>query len=294
MATVIDAFVNLISLAELVATGSFPGLSETFGSGAAPADPEAGLVDHMDRAGIDRAIATTGLLGDGTGRPTRTDDGPAPAQKLLQLCREHPTRLRAALTVDQIPSVRAVTEAIEQAAEDPMVVAIRVVPFLLQLPINDRLWYPVYERCAARHLPVTVNVGIPGPRAKGSCQHPMLLDDVLVDFPELTVVAAHMGHPWETLLIRLMGKFPNLSLMNSAYLAKYLDPVVVNFMNSARGESRLVFASDYPMIDFHRALDQARKLPLSDTAMTGFLGANAARIFNWPVGEAPTPNQNRR
>ena len=293
MPAVIDAFVNLFSLQDLAATGSFPGLSETFGSGAAPAEPPAGLVDRMDRAGIDRSIVTTGLIGDGTGRPMPNDAGSSSAQTLLELCRERPTRLRAALTVDQIPSVRSVTQAIEHIARDPMVVAIRVVPFLLQVPINDRLWYPVYERCAALGLPVTVNVGIPGPRVKGSCQHPMLLDDVLVDFPELTLVAAHMGHPWEALLIRLMAKFPNLHLMNSAYLAKHMDPAVVTFMNSARGDSRLIFASDYPLIDFDRALSHARQLPLSEAAMTGFLGANAARVFNWPFGEAPSAEENR-
>ena len=284
--TVIDAFVNLFSLEELAATGSFPGLGDTFASGAASPGPPAGLVARMDEAGIDRSIVTTGLLGDGTGRPRPGHGGSSPAQNLLALCREHPARLRAALTVDQIPSVRLVTEAIEDVARDPMVVAIRVVPFLLQLPINDRLWYPVYERCAALGLPVTVNVGIPGPRVKGRGQDPMLLDDVLVDFPELTVVAAHMGHPWEAVLIRLMAKFPNLHLMNSAYLAKHMDPAVVTFMNSTRGESRLIFASDHPLIDFGRALEHARKLPLSEQAMDSFLGANAARVFSWPLDEA--------
>ena len=111
----------------------------------------------------------------------------------------------------------------------------RVTPLVHQYPLNDKLYYPVYATCAELGLPVSINVGIPGPRVRSACQHPELLEDVLIDFKGLTVIGAHMGHPYEALLMQYMLKWPDLYLSNSAYLAKYMDPALVSFMDSSRG-----------------------------------------------------------
>ncbi len=156
---------------------------------------------------------------------------------------------------------------------------VRVTPLVEQYGLNHRLYYPVYATCAELGLPVSINVGIPGPQVRSSCQHPTLLEDVLIDFPELTVIGAHMGHPYEALLIQYMLKWPQLFLMTSAYLATYIDPALVKFMDSSRGRGRVWFASDHPVLPVNKALDAARALPLSDEAMREFLGDSAARVL---------------
>ena len=95
----------------------------------------------------------------------------------------------------------------------------------------------------------------------------MLLEDVLIDFPDLVVIGAHMGHPYEELLIEYLLKWPNLYLSNSAYLAKYMHPALVAFMGSRRGHGRVLFASDHPFLPMERALAAARALPLDEEAM---------------------------
>ena len=102
---------------------------------------------------------------------------------------------------------------------------------------------------------------------------------MLIDFPDLVVVGAHMGHPYEALLIQYMLKWPNLYLSNSAYLATYMDPALVRFMDSRRGRGRVLFASDWPWLPMGRALEAARKLPLSEEAMDLFLGGAAATVL---------------
>ncbi len=104
---------------------------------------------------------------------------------------------------------------------------------------------------------MSINVGIPGPQVRSRCQHPVLLEDVLIDFPTLTVIGAHMGHPYEALLIQYMLKWPQLHLMTSAYLATYMDPAIVRFMDSSRGRGRLLWASDHPVIPAAKALKAA-------------------------------------
>jgi uncharacterized protein len=126
---------------------------------------------------------------------------------------------------------------------------------------------------------MSINVGIPGPQVRSRCQDPVLLEDVLIDFPGLTVIGAHMGHPYESLLIQYMLKWPQLHLMTSAYLATYMDPEMVKFMDSSRGRGRLLFASDHPVIPAKKALDAARELPLSDEGRAQYLGGAAARLL---------------
>ena len=144
-------------------------------------------------------------------------------------------------------------------------------------PINAPRLYPIYERCEALGIPVSINVGVPGPRLRTRYQDPMLLDDVLIDFPALTVVGAHMGHPWEGLLIRFMRKYPRLFLSNSAWLAKYMEPEVIRFMDSSVGRNRLIFASDAPLIAPARALEEAKRLPIQEAAMRGLPRWQCAR-----------------
>jgi predicted TIM-barrel fold metal-dependent hydrolase len=205
---------------------------------------------------------------------------------VVEVCHAHPDRLRAALSVDPLRSIRAACGAIEAAAGDPFVAAIRVIPMMSGQPINSRSYYPVYERCEGLGLPVTINVGVPGPKFRARHQDPVDLDDVCIDFPDLVIIGAHMGHPWEALLVRLMMKYDNLYLSNSAYLARYMDPTVVKYMDSSRGRHKLIFASDEPLLPMARALADAKSLPIGAEALANFLGGNAERVFR---GLAPSP-----
>lgn len=234
------------------------------------------LLAAMDAAGVDGSIISA-TVGSGAVLPV----GGYELSEAVELVRSHSDRLRAAALVHGVDSVASVCRAIESVAGDTMVVLVRVIPLILQEPINSARLYPIYERCEAMGLPVSVNVGIPGPKVRSACQDPMLLEDVLIDFPELVVIGAHMGHPWEALLIRLMMKFENLHLMTSAYSPKYFDPAIVAFMQSSRGIDRMLFASDWPMLPLDRVRREVDGLSLSPQAAAAYLGGNARRIFDW-------------
>ncbi len=234
------------------------------------------LLSAMKTAGVGGAIIS-GRIGEGAVLPV----GGYELEEAIELARRQPGRLRAAALVHGLDSIREVCSAIERTAHDPMVVLVRVIPLILQEPINSRRFYPIYERCEALGLPVSVNVGVPGPKVRAACQDPMLLDDVLIDFPEMTVIGAHMGHPWERLLIRFMMKYERLHLMTSAYSPKYFDPTLVEFMNSSRGMTRVLFASDWPMLPLDRMVGEARSLPISHNALLAYLGGNARALFDW-------------
>ena len=276
---VVDAWVNVFP--EATAKG-FTGQRQNadvgamFGEDLSKGRTVEDLVAAMDEAGIETGVLTSALSD-----PDRIHRmGGYTGEDFIAVAEAHPGRFLVSVTVDRASRPVDNCRRIRELAQHESVVLVRVTPLVEQYDLNHRLYYPVYATCAELGLPVSINVGIPGPKVRSACQHPQLLEDVLIDFPQLTVIGAHMGHPYEALLIQYMLKWDKLFLMNSAYLAKYVDPAMVTFMNSSRGQGRVLFASDHPVLPAKKALDAARALPLSDEAMDEFLGASARRILN--------------
>ncbi len=265
---VFDLWVNSISskaAERFLAQKGFGGIEGFFGSGIQGGMTNLDLIDEMDRLGVDRAVLTSTL---------RSVD-----PETLAFVDEHRDRLLLAATSDDPGRPRAQSAAVRSRVGEGTLALVRVSPLLHQYPLNHALYYPLYATCEELGVPVSINIGIPGPRVRSACQDPVLLEDVLIDFPDLVVIGAHMGHPYEELLIEYLLKWPNLYLSNSAYLAKYMHPALVAFMGSRRGLGRVLFASDHPFMPLERALTAARALPLEEGAMEAFLGGAAEQLF---------------
>ena len=275
---IIDGWVNIFPEAfasKWTAKDEQQGVVALFGPDLAKGHTVASLVEAQDEAGIDTGILTAGLSD-----PDRAHRrGGYAAEDFLAIADEHAGRFWVSAAVDRAAKPSANVRRVRELWEHPAMRLVRVTPLVEQYDLNHRLYYPVYAACEELGIPVSINVGIPGPQVRSACQHPQLLEDLLIDFPTLTVVGAHMGHPYESLLIQYMLKWPQLFLMTSAYLASYMDAALVTFMNSSRGRGRVWFASDHPVLPVKKALDAARALPLSDDAMNEFLGASATRVL---------------
>jgi uncharacterized protein len=275
---VIDAWVNLFPEAfasKWVAQEENQGVRQLFGDDLAKGPTVEGLLAAMDDAGIQTGVLTAGLSD-----PERAHRrGGFAAEDFIAIAEQHPGRFLVSATVDRAAKPLDNVRRVRELAQHPSVVLMRVTPLVEQYDLNHRLYYPFYAACAEVGLPVSINVGIPGPQVRSRCQDPVHLEDVLIDFPGLPVIGAHMGHPYEALLIQYMLKWPQLHLMTSAYLATYMDPAMVRFMDSSRGRGRVLFASDHPVIPAKKALDAARALPLSEEGMAQYLGGAATRLL---------------
>ena len=106
----------------------------------------------------------------------------------------------------------------------------------------------------------------------------MFLDEVCLFFPELKLVMAHGADPWWAVAIRLMIKYPNLYLMTSAYAPRYFPPELIHYMNT-RGQHKIIFATDHPVLSVERCLAEAQGLDLREGVLDKFLYQNAANLF---------------
>jgi predicted TIM-barrel fold metal-dependent hydrolase len=122
---------------------------------------------------------------------------------------------------------------------------------------------------------------------------PLLLDEVLVKHPRLTVIAAHCGAPWFMELAAVAVRHPNLWIDVSA-LPFYPLPVrymaIVSMIAAGLG-GRLLFGSDFPVAspaDWARWLTAPWRLSLAARLaaarfgrddLDGLMGGNARRLI---------------
>lgn len=73
-------------------------------------------------------------------------------------------------------------------------IALRVVPWLWNLPPNDKHYYPLYVKCVELGIPFCTQVGHTGPLCPSEVGRPIpYLDEVALTFPDLVIVGGHIG-----------------------------------------------------------------------------------------------------
>jgi predicted TIM-barrel fold metal-dependent hydrolase len=122
-------------------------------------------------------------------------------------------------------------------------------------------------------------VGIPGPRVPSACQDPFPLDEICYRFPELTVIMAHGGEPWQDLCIKMMLKWPNLYYMTSAFAPKYYPESIIDYLNT-RGSDKIMWATDHPILPFDRCVKELPMVEFRDeNTKRKFLSENARKVL---------------
>ncbi len=188
-----------------------------------------------------------------------------------------PHRLRGVAGADLRKPMEAVRELRRRAEEG--FVALRIVPWLWGLPPTDRLYYPLYAACVELGIPFCTQVGHTGPLRPSETGRPIpYIDQIALDFPELTIVCGHIGYPWTTEMIAVADKHSNVYIDTSAYASHRYPPELVDYMRT-RGSKKVMFGTNYPMLTADRALARIDDLGLSADARSAFLHGNAETIF---------------
>jgi hypothetical protein len=267
---VLDIWVNLVTTqgaAQFLGQQQYANIPGYLGG---EGDKGVGVADLLAR--MDDLEVATGIL-----TPGLTRGGVAQA---LDVADAHPDRFLVAAVLTEPDKPTRNVLRIRELAEHPRFSMVRVAPLFTQVAIDDAKHYPIYQVCEELGLPVGINVGVPGPRVRSRVQHPELLEDVLIDFPELTVIGAHGGHPYEELLVNYMRKWDRLYLSCTAFAPRYLDPALLRYMASSTGRGRVLWGSDDPWFPMSRSIGEARALDLDEEALALFLGGTARRLLD--------------
>jgi hypothetical protein len=236
---------------------------------AASEIPLAAMIESMDQAGVALGLVTAWY-------------GPQGAlisnDEVAGFVSEYPKRLVGIASVDLSQPMNAVRE-LRRAVKDLGFKGLRMLPWLWGLPPDDRRYYPLYAECVELEIPFCTQVGHTGPLMSSEPGRPIpYLEHVALEFPELKIVAGHLGAPWVGEVLSLAHKFPNFYIDTSAYKLSRLPKEFVEYMRLS-GSKKVMFGTNYPMLTASACLEGLEELKLGAEAEARFLHENAARVF---------------
>lgn len=232
-----------------------------------------GTLKAMDAAGVDLMILSAWSAPDGWLISN---------EELDEALKAAPDRFRGHLSVD-LSNPESAARTIRERYDGERYVGVRVLPWVWNLPPNHAWYYPVYAACTEVGAPFCTQIGHTGPLRRSEVGRLIpYLEDVLLDYPSLTVVGGHVGFPWINELISLTVKFPNLYVDTSAYALHRLPPDFVAYMKGV-GRGRVMFGSNWPMIAPAKCLKGLDALALDEVQKPQFLSETAKTVFNLKV-----------
>jgi predicted TIM-barrel fold metal-dependent hydrolase len=146
---------------------------------------------------------------------------------------------------------------------------------------NTTLTYPLYEALAKSGLMVMFHVGgNPTAHPQNRSQPGMILR-VAQDFPELTIIAAHLGglHMWDMVVETLVGR-ENVFMETSLTYGSISEHTAEKIFK-LHGYHKIFFGTDYPFAPITMCRQSAMGVPfLNEREKRAIMGLNALHFFN--------------
>ena len=236
------------------------------------------LLRRLDADGIDRAVLVNYPSPDLMGFTSRVN------QYVAEYCAAAPDRLIAMggvhprFTEDAAAEVRRAAEMGVRALKlHPPHMAVEPNAYLH----GQEALRALYQEAQRLKLPVMIHTGtsiFPGARSRTG--EPMPIDDVAVDFPDLTIILAHGGRPlWMEQAFFLVRRFPRVYMDVSSIPPR---SVLRYWPRLAEIADKVLYGSDWPapgVKSMAENLRAFRDLGLPAEAEAKILDGNARTLF---------------
>lgn len=191
----------------------------------------------------------------------------------------YPEKILPAMIVNPLNGMDEVRRVVEYH-EAYGVRCLRIPPFRYTLPPTDRVYWPFYVKAIELDIAVSMNAGMPGPRRPGWVQNPIYYDEVAYHFPELRLIMTHCGQPWIEEAISTLAHWENVYMSCTSVAPRYWPDNFVQFINT-RGREKMMFGTEFPVIDWARARSEIEELRLREAVAPLFLADNARKAYKW-------------
>lgn len=204
---------------------------------------------------------------------------------VADIVQKYPGQFMGFASVDPWKGKLAVQE-LERSVKNLGLRGLKLHPTTQAFFPNDTHFYPLWEKAAELGVPVLfhsgqtgVGSGTPGGGGyKLKFSHPLLLDDVAADFPDLTIIMAHPAVPWQEEQLAVALHKGNVYIDLSGWSPKYFRPVLVQYISSLLKDKAL-FGSDYPVLQPERWLRDFEQLELKEEVRRKILLENAQKVL---------------
>ena len=240
------------------------------------------LIKSMDDAGIDISLVLSYFHSK---RGT-------PVEKVIEACKEFP-RLKAIGNVDYSTVDNQQIEKLQDLLTRKIILGVKFYLGYEQFYPNDKKLYPLYEFCSQNNFPVIFHTGVlvEGYKYKGLLKysHPLPVDELATDFPNLKIIIAHFGNPWIMDCAAVMVKNENVYIDFSGYFAEYQSisteekeyfvKEMTKFKLFVGDFTKCLFGTDWPLYSQKEYLEAVQSLPMTSEEQDLVFSQNAKMLF---------------
>ncbi|MBT5050898.1 MAG: amidohydrolase [Rhodospirillaceae bacterium] len=235
------------------------------------------MLTRMDAAGIEKAFLFATRAGP-VGHPSCYR---IPYELVAETCAQAPDRLYGMAGIDPLDGMKGVRE-LEHAVKELGFIGAHFYPHWFEIAPDAAKLYPFYAKCVELDVPIQMQVGQSMNYDKNfprrSVGQPITLDAVACDFPELKLIGIHVGIPWTDEMIAMAWKHQNVFIGSDAHAPKYWPESFVHYINTY-GQDKVIFGTDFPVLDFERTVEEIDGLGLRDGARRKLMRDNVLRIY---------------
>lgn len=216
---------------------------------------------------------------------TQLGHDPIPSAEIVDRAADHADVLIPFASVDPRRGEIAVDE-LRALVHDHGARGVKLHPTVQGFDPADDVYAPLWAAIAELGIPAVVHTGQTGIGAgmpggaglKLRYSNPMLLDDVLAEHPDLTLIMAHPSVPWQDEAISIATHKPGAHIDLSGWSPKYFPAQLVRAVKGPL-QHKALFGSDFPLITPDRWLRDVADVELSETVLPQILVRNAARVL---------------
>jgi uncharacterized protein len=241
---------------------------------------EDAVMKLLDDADFERSLIT------GFDETTSAGSVTMPNELVAKIAERHPDRFIPFCGVDIFKGMDAIRE-MEHWIRDRGFKGLSLRPFMIDLPADDRHYYPFYAKCVELGVPLSIHTSANWTTGRvNELGHPRYLDTVATHFPELVIVMSHAGYPWILDACLLAWKHENVYLELAAHRPKYMarpgtgwEPLLTYGTSTIR--HKVLYGSGWFLMGQPPSglVAEMRELPVADDVLHDWLYNNAARLF---------------
>jgi uncharacterized protein len=205
---------------------------------------------------------------------------------VVDAIRRHPDRLVGFVHLSPHDGMRAVRE-LERLVREDHVGGISVSALYDMVPASDRRYYPLYAKCVELGIPVRIYTAMTYASDRPyELGHPRHLDQVAMDFPELTIIAGLAGWPWVSDMVGLLRRHGNLYCDTAAHRPRHFATPgsgwkqFLQFGNTLL-QDKIMVGLSWTLIGLtlEEIVQEYLDLPLKDSVKEKWLYTNAAHVL---------------
>lgn len=183
-----------------------------------------------------------------------------PDRAVAEYVGKNPDKLIGFLSVD--PTINGWQDELEEGHRDLKLRGIKLLSMYAGFQPNDRKLDHLWQYATKHGLPVLLHTGTTFiSQAPLECTLPRLLDDVAIRFPEVRMILAHLGHPYEGECVATIRKHPNVYADCSAlHYRPFQNYHSLMLVQEYGVWHKVLLGSDYPFTTISASLQGMRNM----------------------------------